>query len=563
MRRLYLLTPCVIALLAVAVIGCGDDDSPTSPPPVSQTEWHVPTDAPTIAAAADSAQQGEAIVLAPGTYLEYGIVLDVGVDLRGESGKAGDVVIDGQGLGRVLLVELDEETVVQPGDTTTVLENLVITGGAADVDGGGGLLTTLRTELRDVRFVRNTAAGPGGAMRANSCDVELHSCEFDSNTITAVSHHGGGLAVFSEGANEVQADSCGFERNTGTGSGGGAYVFLATMRLTDCWFFYNTSSGTDLRGGGLEYVHTGTPESTLDGCVFAENTADHMGGGVACLSPVAFTDCQFSANTARRGGALALFQNSTVTHCQFHDNTAVYVGGDDFSGLGGAIHMTPTGAVVADCFFGGNHGRYGAAIFSTGEATLRDSYFEGNVNTASGAVYWVGDTSVTVRDCNFAWNSGSAGGAFGLDGGVEAGFHHCLIDTNTAAVGGAFQVGLATVRLDSCTVTRNTSLGYGGAFAVENTGPGSMTMLYLNDSIVSGNDSGDVGGAIALFPYSAVEADNVEFSGNTAAHLGDAVMTTNDTWATFTCCDIQPEDVDGVGVVEYITEGCVKREGAR
>ena len=42
----------------------------------------------TIAAAADSASPGDTIALAPGTYREHGIVLDMGVDLRGASGKA-------------------------------------------------------------------------------------------------------------------------------------------------------------------------------------------------------------------------------------------------------------------------------------------------------------------------------------------------------------------------------------------------------------------------------------------------------------------------------------------
>ena len=214
MHRTRLLAPGIIVLLFTAVlIGCGSDDSPTSPRPPAKTVWHVPADLPTIAAAADTAGQGHEIVVAPGVYLEHGIVMDVGVDLRGETGKAADVVIDGQGLGRVLAIQLGDSTVVEPGDTTSVVMNLVITGGAGDEDGGGGLLAELRTEIRNVRFVDNTATGPGGGARAALADIKLVSCVFDSNRTNGVAKHGGGLAVTGGGDQRADVDSCTFTGN--------------------------------------------------------------------------------------------------------------------------------------------------------------------------------------------------------------------------------------------------------------------------------------------------------------------------------------------------------------
>jgi len=556
MRRARLLAPCVSVLLFTAVlIGCGSDDSPTSPKPPAKTVWHVPADLPTIAAAADTAEQGHEIVVAPGVYLEHGIVLDVGVDLRGESGKAADVVIDGQGLGRVLAVQLGDSTVVQPGDTTSVITDLVITGGAGDGE-GGGLLAELRTEVRNVRFLANTASGPGGGVHARYADVRLVSCALDSNRTETIGRNGGGLAVTAGGVRRVEVDSCYFTGNVATGSGGGAFVGLADLRLAHSTFDGNRSETAGYYGGGLAYEGFSNLVAVVDTCTFNGNTAEDIGGGASCRGPASFTGCVFDGNSARQGGAMMPGSTYAVTGCRFTNNEATVVGGDDSSGLGGALFQL-RGQGAIDCEFQGNTSGSGSAIFSNSGTTVQDCVFTGNTATASGTVYWTGDAALRFERCEFSTNTAGTGGAFRIAAGVEAVFVDCLFAENTAGAAGAGEIIQATAELDSCTVTANTVSAYGGAFMVENFHGGAAAALVLDDCTVTGNDAGAAGGAVFLGMNAELAATDTDLRGNTSPD-GPAAFVGGECTAIFTCCDVLPEEIHAIGTVTHITEGCGK-----
>ena len=91
---------------------------------------YVPTDQPTIQAAIDAATPGDVIVVAPGTYWETIDFQGKAITLRSSNGPS-DTTIDGTGLGGSVVQAVSGE------GPDTILEGFTITGGFADVGGGG------------------------------------------------------------------------------------------------------------------------------------------------------------------------------------------------------------------------------------------------------------------------------------------------------------------------------------------------------------------------------------------------------------------------------------------
>ena len=169
--------------------------------------WHVPADAPTIQAGIDSAWAGDSVLVAPGTYFEHGIEMKSGVLLRSESASASDVIINADGLGRIL-------TCVGV-DSTTVIEGLTLTGGLAT-----GLVWP------------NNA---GGAIYCENAQPVFIGCCFAGNE----ADYGGGLAA---------KDACPTIRSStltsnaaSTGAGIYAYYTQSSIALERCIISHSTN----------------------------------------------------------------------------------------------------------------------------------------------------------------------------------------------------------------------------------------------------------------------------------------------------------------------------------
>ena len=140
------------------------------------------------------------------------------------------------------------------------------------------------------------------------------------------------------------------------------------------------------------------------------------GGGILCVGNVNPTirNCDFVANRCTFGGGAGYINSSgpDFINCSFRDN----VGG----AFGGAFDIATGGAVVYDgCWFEGNRAsRAGALeIFSTGNVSVLNSVFTGNVATGSsgGGALWIGSGGSTrVRNCTIVGNSSTSQAAGGI-----------------------------------------------------------------------------------------------------------------------------------------------------
>jgi len=238
--------------------------------------WHVPTDAPTIAAALDLAEYGDVVELACGTYFEHDLILKAGVVVRSEDGVADCATIDAAYQGRVFIAE-DLE---QPA----VLLGLTITCGVVpdDEDFGGGIY------CQDASL--------------NMAQCEVRNCRSD--------YAGGGLSAQ---RGTLIISSTVFADNVGLNGGGGA-ARLANIdgEFLDCRFEDNI--GID---GAAIYMSFSNPSLTF--CTFANNEGDFFGGAVFCVSdsePV-FNHCTMVGNSAHLGGGIMVAADShpTIEDC--------------------------------------------------------------------------------------------------------------------------------------------------------------------------------------------------------------------------------------------------------
>lgn len=251
----------------------------------------------TITAALAASSNGDTILVEPDVYPENLIISGLDVTIANANPGAGEVVIFGQGLDRVMLLP-------SGAGSDLVLRDLVFEGGSSlDSGSGGGLAVS---------------AG-------NSAVIER--CIFRNNE---ADRDGGGL--FIAGVATVR-DSV-FENNLAGDDGGGIYIggSSADAALEDLVIRGNLAEST---GGGVAYQSIGE-RASFTRLTIEDNTAAEQGGGFALLGGSSggvarFDDSTFIGNASlnSRGGAFWVSDLDTgrAVNCLFIDNSAPLSGG--------------------------------------------------------------------------------------------------------------------------------------------------------------------------------------------------------------------------------------------
>jgi hypothetical protein len=370
--------------------------------------------------------------------------------------------IDGTNTVRVFEVD-------GPGGNLT-LNDLTVTGGAADIGGGienpGGTVT-----LNHSRVISNAATVAGGG---------IASATFDPSSVARLTLNN------SEVTNNKQTLSP--EESDNVLGGGGIVNILGTVTLNGSGVDSNTAMG--FVGGGIangDYLNfSGTTSFlTLNTSHVNDNNAPNAGGGGGIqnlLGSVTLNSSQLDRNTAPNGAGISSGNggNPSGSHLvlnksEVDGNTATVTPGEEGPPLAAGGIANGGEAVLNNSEVDNNTASHasGAGIVNHGAMTLNKSQVNGNTAAGSGPLASgggiinvqgppeTGNTTLTLNNSQVNDNTaggnggGIANGLGSMAPGAPITLNHSLVTGNTAAHGGGIFNTSGTVTLSASNVTGN------------------------------------------------------------------------------------------------------------
>ena len=287
------------------------------------------------------------------------------------------------------------------------IEDCTIVDNEANGEGGGGLYCLDDIDVRLTRCVvsNNTAAtGGGGGVRQQKGVLRLEDCTFAKN---ATSGNAGAVDLVPSADLELRAANTLFRENTAAGGSGAVRAYQKARAFFDgCRFEGNSAEGDDSNGGGVYLSGQATDKygyCSVSNCVFASNTCNGRGGALAGTWSQwfhgAIANCTFTNNQSRiQGGALCIREVANSTDAE---NTSP--------------------AVIRNCLF----------AFNGTTATTAESN--------GGGVYLCTNADMVMENCTIVSNNVPAYGTANVSGGIHhrwgATLKNCIVAFNT--VGGA------------------------------------------------------------------------------------------------------------------------------
>ena len=214
---------------------------------------NVPADFDIIQDAVDNAANQDTILVQPGTYTDAivfdstRIILGSLYLLEGDESYISRTILDGENEHRPLTLDFedDERGVVISGFTITngladygggiysfnfnsIIDNLVITGNHASIDGGGIYVQReSQMSIHDVTVINNSAGSQGGGVHFHrSSMVLMWNCIIEGNRAES----GGGMYV--QRTSNVMFNQGSISNNYARSSGGGVYcTHMCEMRF--------------------------------------------------------------------------------------------------------------------------------------------------------------------------------------------------------------------------------------------------------------------------------------------------------------------------------------------
>ncbi|MHC4477244.1 MAG: choice-of-anchor Q domain-containing protein [Planctomycetota bacterium] len=307
-----------VLIMALATLPCGgrtitvDNDGPA--------------DFNSIQAAISDSNDGDTVVVCPGTYTGDDnrdiAFLGRAITVRSTDGNVpnvvGGTVIDCERRGCGFVFSYGE-------DANSVLDGLTITNGHS-YRGGGILCHSSSPTIINCDIIGNEAEQDGGGMsNENRSSPHVQNCRFINNSAA----RGGGVANVLD-SSPVLAD-CTFSGNVAGDDGGGMYNYedrRGDTTLISCSFVGNRV----LAGGGGGGIAIDRSNATAINCLFSGNRAT-VGGGIRtydCVRVLTLLNCAFSENRSQHGRALSCGPNRCIVPAEVYiTNCVLWDGGQE------------------------------------------------------------------------------------------------------------------------------------------------------------------------------------------------------------------------------------------
>jgi hypothetical protein len=475
----------------------------------------------------------DTLVLNPGTYAEYDIVIKKNITIQANTSyghDASDTVIDAMKLGRIFDSSADHDLTIDNLTMRNTSYNRFYEGGAIKVGDGGSLTVTSSA------FTGCSVLSYGGAISVTSGTLTVTSTTFTD----CYSSLGGAIYA---GASTVLITASTFTRCSGIE--GGAIANTGTLTVTSSEFISCTvTQDVDGEAKGGAIANSGTltvTSSTFTDCSAQNAHYVSTGGaifnrGTATISSSTFNNCHTGTGAYDLGGgAISNDFGGTlsVTSSSFNGCSAV---------VGGAIDnwestLTLTGTTFSGC----SASRYGGAINSAGApgfAVASSSFTGCTATTGGGAIAVSGSGAPSILSSDFdSCSAGSDGGGAVLSFPATT-IHFSRFHGNTASGSGT------AVRFvsSSSTATNNwwsSNSGPGAAYSGNPAAVASWLVLGITADPAS----------IGIADTSAIRT-NLTFDSDGGAHPPAGGHVPDNIINTFAM-------VSGSGSVSPLTDGTV------
>ncbi|NIP28254.1 MAG: hypothetical protein GWN67_08825 [Phycisphaerae bacterium] len=390
-----------------------------------------------IQSAIDDSNDGDIIIVKPGTYTGYGNrdIDFLGKAITVQSTDPNDpnivdsTIIDCNHLGRGFFFHSGE-------DGNSILSGFTITNGQAPIGGGIYCENQSGPTIANCVIKSNTADGResgnfGGGI--SGCKGTIINCTISGNTAGEMFYGSGGGLYDCNGT----IINCIVSINrVRSGEGGGlseCNADIINCKILNNWvgdYSWNWMG----HGGGLYRCNGRIINSTINDNVVVADGQAYGGGLYACNGPI--INCTISGNEAHSdvlnayGGGLDNC-DGTISNCTIRQNSASGGSGDDesTSGYGGGLYGCD--GTISNCTISDNRAEGGWAL-------------GGEYNWGCGG--GLGGCDGNIINCTISYNMATVLGDSYYSGGAGGGFYgcngtitNCKIIGNTAAYRGWYE----------------------------------------------------------------------------------------------------------------------------
>lgn len=237
----------------------------------------------------NDADNGDTILIEPGTYNVHGIDITKNISLQG-NGDPREIILDGEELSTIFFIK-DINVVAR-------FTNLTFINGKTTHFGGGICIDNGNAYVDNCIFINNTALNVtnGGAI-SNYGNETVRSYLFVNNSLFIGNHadHDGGAITTCYARSDIYNSV--FINNSAHRDGGAIRVSVYGYgNVQDCIFMYNHAD----EWAGAYYSWAGN--SSIDRCIFINNTAGTNGGAIMVSGSLNLTNSIIVNNTADETG---------------------------------------------------------------------------------------------------------------------------------------------------------------------------------------------------------------------------------------------------------------------
>jgi len=414
---------------------------------VFATTIYIPEGYATIQEGINASENGDEIIVSPGTYVENinfagkAVILGSLFYTTQDTSYISQTIIDGNQNGSVVTFASEE-------DSTSVLIGFTITNGQGvglypDYTGGGVFCIDTSPSIENVTIAGNSAYFGGGIY-----------CHWSSPSLANVT----------------------ITNNSADYSGGGIYCHWSNPGLENVTI---TGNSADYSGGGIYCWESSNP--SIENVTITGNSAEDAGGGIYCTnySHPSLVNVTITDNSAVSGGGIYCEYSSSpsLANVTITNNSAYF---------GGGIYCDDSRPSLENVIITGNSAEWGGGgiyCCNYSDPSLANVTISNNSASDGGGIYFYNSTSRSLMNVMIKDNSAGEDGGGIYWNSFSLSLENVTITGNSAGEdGGGICCWGSSPSLVNVTITNNSANDGGGIYCYWNSNPIILNCISWNNS---------------------------------------------------------------------------------